>query len=373
MKMSKTNRNEKKPLPISHVLREYGEVLGKTEGGVELSKKTISSSQSTTGRWMFCIISFFTAICVGFFTVHIFEFVPTWGVSSWWWVFGTITFLFALLCIFTILVPEKKWIVGLHLSSLLGWYGGAMIFPRNYFDVALFLFMVVSMYIAFSSVYKEKEGALSLKWGKVIRGGMGWYLTAFSLFIIMLYINVLHVATERIIFPEAYLRDTLQATTPLVEKVLPGLDWNMSFDTFLTTQATQKLDTYMKEASSDSLPHNISPTILNQQKKHMIRGVVSDLKANWEKVTGFHVEGSTPLYRVVSKIFNERLIPSALKESSWFLIIIACLAFLFVRSFGIFLSWSVFVVGFIILELLVFTGVAVVSFEPRSKEKITFS
>ncbi len=317
------------------------------------------------------VLIFVAALGIGFLGKKILLFSPLLGIASSWWFLGGSVFFLSLLCLASLFATNKKLVVTTQMSSVVGLCLGASFFPKDSLDTLFLLLTSLGMVWGGLSIFHGKEEVLKVRWSTVIRSGMGWYLNALALFLVMLYMSMFNVATERIVLPEVYVRDMLDSATPLVQKFLPGFNGGIGFDDFLRQEAERRFDVYAKESLGAGV--DINAPQVKAQKKQIVRDVVKELRGRWEELTGFRVEPSTPLYDVVYRSVNDKLVPPAVKETPLFLFVLALFAFLIVRGFGIFVHLGVLVVGYILLELLVVIGIVTIQFEPRSKETLLLS
>jgi len=312
------------------------------------------------------VIVFVIALGIGFLGNKLLVFSPLFGIASSWWFLGGSVFFLSFLCIIALLATSKKLIVCTQIGGVVGLCLGASFFPKTSLDVLFLLLILSGMVWGGFSVFHEKEEALKIRWGRVIRGGMGWYLNVLAVFLVMLYMSMFNVATERIILPQSYVRDMLDSATPFVQKILPGFSGGIGFDAFLTQEAERRFDAYAKESFGADV--DINTPQIKTQKKQIMRDIVKELRGQWEELTGSRVEPSTPLYDVVYRSVNDKIVPPAFKGTPLFLVVLAVLGFLIARGFGIFVHLGVLLFGYILLELLVVAGVITIQFEPRSKE-----
>ncbi|MBI5421392.1 MAG: hypothetical protein HZA35_03760 [Parcubacteria group bacterium] len=342
---------------------------------MNLKKKELNSNIEKTRTpikaFLGVVFIFVTALVLGFLGGRTLSLIPLFGMSSSWWFLGGSIIFLSFLCLSALLFTERRLVVIVHIVGVVGLSIGAAFFPKDVLDILFLTLIIFAVMWGGHLIFHEKEEGLKIRWSKVIRGGMGWYLNALALFLVMLYMSMFGVATKRVVLPEVYVRDMIDSTMPIIQKFLPGFSGGLEFDAFLKQEAERRFDVYAKESLGAGIDLN-TPQV-KAQKKQIVRDVVKELGGKWEEFTGSRVEPSTSLYDVAYSSINEKIIPQGFKETPLFLVAIGVLGFLIVRSFGIFVYWGVLVVGYIFLELLIIIGIVTIQFEPRSKETLLLS
>lgn len=307
----------------------------------------------------------------GYSSGRVIFFQKIFGLSPFWFFFGSLLLTFILLPLEGLLFLEFPWFVFL-LESLVFFLGFLWQTQWRFFWLNYLLLFLISWFFLWFSCYlikKKSEELLRLKWQRVTKGGLSFLITGLALFLSLSY----YFSQEQKFFlSEKLISLLLKPTTPIVQLYYPNFSWEMDFESFSQTILQEKIEKALEE-SLGGYRKILPPGLIEKQKKELLSQNLESFHSQLEKSLGITISSQDKLSQIIFKAISSRFNLLSPVWHRYFQIFFVFLLFLFLRFLGIFFLWIAQFFGYLIFEIFLALNFLSLVYEPRTKETVVLN
>ncbi len=321
---------------------------------------------------IFGILGIFWSLAVGFLTCQLFQGENILGLHSFWWLLIFSVIFLINFIIESVFSNSVRWLF-LILQSLffgIGFYlsGNLIEFER----IGLAIIPLIFLFLGRQAIRNAEQDMIKIRWHRMVSRGTNLAIIGILIFGVLCFgFNLIQKSSQGILITEENLSKFLQPTNFVGKIIYKDFNWSMSFNDFSSGLAEKSVKSLLDQPLSEiSLERR---GILESQLQEAIRQTSANTKKQVENVLKLKIDENDSLSTIAYNWISKNISSLSDLVRNGLIILVLIIIFFALKAIAPIISFIVRMIAYVIYELFLATGFAMLTYETRNKENAIFN